>query len=120
MGSGGAAPEGAPPVSEDAADPRRIPYRYEPDATAAGLHERHAGLDPGSETDHEVTVAGRLMLRRAQGKLDVRHAPGRHGTHPAVRHAGSTPDYEAFGDLVWATGSACKGVVMTTGAASCR
>ena len=47
-----------------------LPYRFEPTATAAELHERFDDtLDAGAETDETVTVAGRLMLRRVQGKL---------------------------------------------------
>ena len=45
------------------------PYRYEPTTTAAALREAHPDLAPGIETDEVVTVAGRLMLRRVQGKL---------------------------------------------------
>jgi lysyl-tRNA synthetase class 2 len=47
-----------------------LPYRFEPTATAAELHERFDdSLEAGAETDVAVTVAGRLMLRRVQGKL---------------------------------------------------
>jgi lysyl-tRNA synthetase class 2 len=45
------------------------PYTFEPTATAAGLAGEYGSLDPGSETGTEVTIAGRLMLRRVQGKL---------------------------------------------------
>ena len=34
-----------------------------------GLAEAHAGLEPGTETGTTVTIAGRLLLRRVQGKL---------------------------------------------------
>ena len=52
------------------ADRSSIPYRFEPTAAAAGLHEQYAlQLEAGEETDDEVVVAGRLMLRRGQGKL---------------------------------------------------
>ena len=47
----------------------RIPYRFDVTADAAELAERHAGLEDGAETDEVVTLAGRLMLRREQGKL---------------------------------------------------
>ncbi len=43
--------------------------RFEPTAQAASLHERYAGLDPGSETGDHVVVAGRVMLIRRHGKL---------------------------------------------------
>ena len=47
----------------------RVPYRFEVDARAADLAAAHADLAPGTATDTVVTVAGRLMLRRVQGKL---------------------------------------------------
>ncbi len=45
------------------------PYRLEVDARVADLIDRHAGLDDGEETEHVVTIAGRVMLLRDQGKL---------------------------------------------------
>ena len=46
-----------------------IPYRYAPDNKIENLVEKHSGLEAGQETSDVVTVAGRLMLRRVQGKL---------------------------------------------------
>jgi len=45
------------------------PHRYQRSHTAAELHEKFADLDPGSNRDARVTVAGRLMLHRSFGKL---------------------------------------------------
>ncbi|NCG41719.1 MAG: lysine--tRNA ligase, partial [Actinobacteria bacterium] len=46
-----------------------IPYRFDPDTKVDDLVEEFQNLEPGTETDRVVTVAGRLMLRRVQGKL---------------------------------------------------
>ena len=46
-----------------------IPYRFEPTTTSAEIRERYDGIDDGFETGEKVTIAGRLMLRRVQGKL---------------------------------------------------
>jgi lysyl-tRNA synthetase class 2 len=46
-----------------------VPYRYEVNATAAGLRQDYGQLEPASETGVTVSIAGRLMLRREQGKL---------------------------------------------------
>lgn len=46
----------------------------------AELVQAHSGLEPGSETEHEVRVAGRMMTLREHGKLafaDVRDSTGR-------------------------------------------
>jgi len=45
------------------------PYRFERDALAADLHERHRELEPGAETGERVVVAGRLMAVRDMGSL---------------------------------------------------
>jgi lysyl-tRNA synthetase class 2 len=45
------------------------PFRFDRSHTIAEIRELHSGLEPGSETDHRVTVAGRTMLLRRQGKL---------------------------------------------------
>jgi lysyl-tRNA synthetase class 2 len=45
------------------------PYRFDRTAHAAGLHEEYGDLPPGTETQDEVAVAGRLLLIRRQGKL---------------------------------------------------
>lgn len=42
---------------------------FAPDARAAELAERYADLEPGAETVDVVTVAGRLVAKREQGKL---------------------------------------------------
>ncbi len=45
------------------------PVRFERTRTAASLHSEFGSLEPGSETGVEVSVAGRLLLIRRQGKL---------------------------------------------------
>ena len=46
-----------------------VPYRYESTHAIAAVVAEHPALAPGDETGAVVTVAGRLMLRRDQGKL---------------------------------------------------
>jgi lysyl-tRNA synthetase class 2 len=45
------------------------PYRFDRSHTLAEVRAAHAELEAGSETDDEVTVAGRVMLKRDTGKL---------------------------------------------------
>ena len=45
------------------------PYRFDRSHTLAEVRAAHGDLEPGSETDAEVTVAGRIMLKRDTGKL---------------------------------------------------
>ena len=43
--------------------------RFDVTARAASLIEKHADLDPGNETEDEVSVAGRIVAKRDQGKI---------------------------------------------------
>ena len=87
---------------DDSASPPegpRIPYRYEPDATAAGLAEQYAGLEPGTETGAHGTVAGRSCgagARARRPSARCRTAPARSSCSPGPR---STPDFEGYGAL---------------------
>jgi len=99
-----------------------VPYRFDRTASAADLHERFDGLEAGAETDQTVSVAGRLVLRRVQGKVafgTLSDATGRvqlfarSGLHGPNAESGETPDFEGFcrlslGDWVGVTGVAMK------------
>jgi lysyl-tRNA synthetase class 2 len=90
-----------------------FPYRFEPTATAAELHERFDSLDAGGETDHTVTVAGRLMLRRVQGKLAFGQLQESTGRVQLFCPAQVTARFEEFthldlGDWIGATGEIMK------------
>jgi lysyl-tRNA synthetase class 2 len=91
-----------------------IPNRFERTASAADLHQRHGGLDPGSETGEVASVAGRLMLRRVQGKVafgTMADSSGRVQLFARVDHSPRFDDFCALnlGDWVGVTGE-----VMTT------
>jgi len=45
------------------------PYRFDRSHTLGELRNTYGTLEAGTETDTRVTVAGRMMLRREQGKL---------------------------------------------------
>jgi lysyl-tRNA synthetase class 2 len=93
---------------------RDIPYRYEVDARAADLAAAHADLAPGTETDTIVTVAGRLMLRRVQGKLAFGTLQDSSGRIQLFAPAQSTPAFEGFTELNLGDWIAVRGIVMTT------
>ncbi len=83
-------------------------------ATAADLHDEHGDLAAGESTGLAVTVAGRLMLRRVQGKLCFGTLDDASGKRIQLfAPAASTPDYEEFcalslGDWVGAAGEVMK------------
>jgi len=90
-----------------------VPYRFEPTATAAELHDRFDDLEPGAETDETVTVAGRLMLRRVQGKLAFGQLQDSTGRVQLFCPAQVTERFDEFtelnlGDWIGATGEVMK------------
>ena len=90
------------------------PYRYEKTNDAASLHARYGDLEPGTETGDVVTVAGRLMLRRPQGKLAFGTLQDSSGRIQLFARAGSAPDFERFGNLSLGDWIGVTGQVMTT------
>jgi lysyl-tRNA synthetase class 2 len=54
-------------LREQGIDP--FPHVFEGVEPIASVHQAHADLAPGEETDRSHRVAGRLMARRGQGKM---------------------------------------------------
>ena len=52
-----------------AAGTQPYPYRFDRTHTLAEVRTTWGGVEPGTETGADVAVAGRVMLRREQGKL---------------------------------------------------
>jgi lysyl-tRNA synthetase class 2 len=90
------------------------PYRFDVTTTVADLRAAHEGIEAGEETGVQVSVAGRVMLNRPQGKLAF--ATLRDGTGSEVQLfalAAVTEDFEGFGkislgDWVGASGEVVK------------
>ncbi len=85
------------------------PYRFEPDRSAASLHEEFGSLDPGAETGVVVTVAGRMMLRRVQGKLAFATLQDGSGRVQLFAPSATTPRFaelcdHSLGDWLGVTG----------------
>jgi len=103
------------PTAGGVADrPATVPYRFDPDATAAALVAEHGHLDAGTETDRVVTVAGRLMLRRVQGKLAFGTLQDGTGRIQLFAPAASTPDFDGFAGLSLGDWIGVRGIVMVT------
>ncbi|MGH9281963.1 MAG: lysine--tRNA ligase [Acidimicrobiales bacterium] len=73
-----------------------IPYRFERERDAASLHEEFGALEPGAETGATVSVAGRMLLRRVQGKLAFATVQDSSGRLQLFATAARTPRFEAF------------------------
>ena len=90
------------------------PYRFETTATAAECHERYGEVDPGTETGQPVSVAGRIMLRRVQGRLAFATLQDATGRVQLFAPAKVTPDYDGFCDLSLGDWVGVSGEVMKT------
>lgn len=90
------------------------PYSYEVTAHAVDLVERFDGLEPGTETNERVSVAGRLMLRRVQGKLAFGTLADQTGRVQLFAPSQSTPEFESFCSLNLGDWIGVAGEVMTT------
>ncbi len=93
------------------ADP---PFRFERTWDAASLQRDFANLEPGEEAPVAVTVAGRIMLRRVQGKLAFATLADSSGRVQLFAPADSTPRFEEFCELHLGDWVGVEGNVMKT------
>jgi lysyl-tRNA synthetase class 2 len=91
-----------------------IPYRFVTDSRVEELIANHADLEPGQETDHMVAIAGRLMLRRVQGKLAFATLDDGSGRIQLFAPSKTTPEFDKFCNLNLGDWVGVTGVVMTT------
>ena len=76
-----------------------IPYRFVTDSRVEELIANHDDLEPGQETEHAVAIAGRLMLRRVQGKLAFATLDDGSGRIQLFARANSDPEFVRYCDL---------------------
>ncbi|MGB1733407.1 MAG: lysine--tRNA ligase, partial [Acidimicrobiales bacterium] len=91
-----------------------IPYRFDPDTRVEKLIANYADLDPATETDDVVTIAGRLMLRRVQGKLAFGTLDDGSGRIQLFAPSKTTEKFDQFCDLNLGDWIGVTGIVMTT------
>ena len=90
-----------------------VPYRFDQTATAARLRDEYGALDAGAETGVTVSIAGRLMLRREQGKLAFGTLDDATGRIQLFAGSKWTTEFDAFcglslGDWIGAEGEVVK------------
>jgi lysyl-tRNA synthetase class 2 len=91
-----------------------IPYTFDRTHSTASVREAYATLEPGSETTDVVRIAGRLMLRRVQGKLAFGSLADSSGRIQLFASIALTPEFEEFCGLNLGDWLGVEGVVMTT------
>jgi lysyl-tRNA synthetase class 2 len=87
-----------------------VPYRFDPSTTVGALRDQYGSLAPDEETGVEVTVAGRLVLRRPTGQIAFGQLRDSTGTIQLFCGAGWTDDFDGFkklslGDWIGVSGS---------------
>ena len=90
-----------------------IPYRFDRDRDCASLIAEFGALDDGAEAGVRVSVAGRLMLRRVQGKLAFGTLQDPSGRVQLFAGSAWTKEFDSFcdlslGDWIGATGEVVK------------
>jgi lysyl-tRNA synthetase class 2 len=90
------------------------PYRVHVDARAAELQAEFADLPAGEGTGRTVTVAGRVMLRRDQGRMVFASLRDSSGAIQLWARADVTADFGGFGGLNLGDWVAATGEVVRT------
>ena len=92
------------------------PYRFDRTHTLEQVRAEFETLAPGTETDQRVTVAGRMMLRREQGKLIFATLVDRSGEVQLFVSKSVVGDdgFAAFGEFDLGDWLGAEGTVMTT------
>jgi lysyl-tRNA synthetase class 2 len=92
------------------------PHRFDRDHNLDELREAFGDLEPGEETDTRVRVAGRLMLKREQGRLSFANLRDASGEIQLFVAKGVLGDdrFGAFNDLDRGDWVGVEGVMMTT------
>ena len=90
------------------------PFRYERTWDAATIQRDFAHLEPGEESPVSVSVAGRIMLRRVQGKLAFATLADSSGRIQLFAPSDSTPRFDEFTELHLGDWVGVKGPVMKT------
>jgi lysyl-tRNA synthetase class 2 len=91
-----------------------IPFSYDPNSTARAIRERFDAIEDGAETGERVVIAGRLMLRRVQGKLAFGTLDDATGRIQLFAPAKVTPDHDAFSNLNLGDWIGVEGEIMKT------
>jgi lysyl-tRNA synthetase, class II len=97
-------------------DTNPYPYRFDRSATFGDVRTQFGQLEPGTETDHRVTLAGRIMLMRDAGKLIFATVRDRSGELQMFVSKAVIGDqgFEAFRDFDLGDWVGVTGTVMTT------
>jgi lysyl-tRNA synthetase class 2 len=89
-------------------------YRFDDVVPVAQVREEFGQLEAGSSSGQKRVVAGRIMLRREQGKLAFVTLADATGKVQLFAHSNETPDFDVFSKLSLGTWVGVSGEVMAT------
>ena len=90
------------------------PYKYEKTESVEEIISQYSHLPDGTGSGDEVSVAGRIMQRRDQGKVVFGNIQDSSGRIQLFAPSKSTPDFESFAALNIGDWIGVKGEVMKT------
>jgi lysyl-tRNA synthetase, class II len=90
------------------------PFRFERTWDAATIQRDFSDLEPGEESPVSVGIAGRILLRRVQGKLAFATLADSSGRVQLFAPADTTPRFQEFCDLHLGDWVGVKGDVLKT------
>ena len=90
------------------------PYKYEKTESVEEIISQYSHLPDGTGSGDEVSVAGRIMQRRDQGKVVFGNLQDSSGRIQLFAPSKSTPDFESFAALNIGDWIGVKGEVMKT------
>ena len=93
---------------------KQIPYKYSKNSEAADLQQKFASLEDGSSSGTVVSVAGRVLLRRVQGKITFATMTDSSGSIQLFAQKDTTTDYEEFSDISLGDWVGVEGEVIKT------
>ena len=91
-----------------------LPYKYERTETVEELISEYSSIPDGTGSGVHVSIAGRIMQRRDQGKVVFGNLQDSSGRIQLFAPSRSTPDFEAFSALNIGDWIGVKGEVMKT------
>jgi lysyl-tRNA synthetase class 2 len=91
-----------------------LPYRFERSHYAAEVVEQWSSLEPGEESGVTVSVAGRIMLSRPQGKLAFAELRDASGSVQLFALAALTAEFDTFAKLNLGDWIGARGEVVRT------
>lgn len=92
------------------------PYRFDRSHTLGEIRAEHAALEAGTETESVVTIAGRILLKRDQGKLIFATVQDRESSIQLFVSKGVVGDeqFDAINNLDLGDWVGATGTVMST------